>query len=139
MQFQLATHDHFGITTILFCVSLRIPYRVYNVFNYKTVNSNGNEKTVPYVFVGTVVQEVSGERIVYVLRGIEITTYNQSSQSNAVGSPSTIGSKYTVPQLYKIVNTIPRKDGGLKYTAQEKADYLFAYTKREDGAQYLID
>ena len=35
---------------------------------------------------------------------------------------------YKVSQLYDYVKSLPRKDGGLNYTEQEKRDYTFQYT-----------
>ena len=72
------------------------------------------------------------------MRGIEIATYSQSNRSNPADSPATIGGEYNVLYLYKIVNGIPRKDGELKYTAQEKSDYQFNYTEQEDGTLYSL-
>ena len=114
-------------------------YRVYNAFDYASTDLNTKKvTTTPYVFVATVVQQYDGDSIVHIVRGIEIATYDRGKLGKTEGSSPITGGKYKVAHLYNFVKGVPRDDGGLKYTAREANDYLFRYTKKEDGNLYSL-
>ena len=114
-------------------------YRVYNAFDYvSTDEATKTATTTPYVFVATVVQQYDGNSVVHIIRGIEIATYDRGKLGKSDESSAITGGKYKVAQLYKFVKSVPRDDGGLKYTAKEANDYLFTYTQKENGEQYSL-
>ena len=114
-------------------------YRVYNVFDYSTTDAQTKKvATKPYVFVATVVQQYDGDSIVHIIRGIEIAACDRGKLGKSEGSSPITSGKYMVAQLYKYVKSVPRADGGLKYTPHEASDYLFRYTQKEDGEMYSL-
>ena len=95
---------------------------MYNLYWY----DNGKTKT-PNCLVCTVVQSIEAAEG-YVFQNIENVTIDQGLPGdNADMSQSINDDGYNVAQMYAAVKRIPRKDGGLKYTEDERKKYLFSY------------
>lgn len=106
-------------------------YRLYNLYWY----DDGKAKT-PHALVCTVVQDVNKAEG-YVFQNIENVTIDRGLPGTTTGMSSSVNDDtYTVAQLYRTVKKIDRFDGGLKYTDDARAKYLFSYTEHDDGVKY---
>ena len=113
-------------------------YRIYNAYNYNTLDSEGNvTSSEQRIVVATVVQSLDNAHA-YVFRDVKSAPIGggSSTSGSSVYTPgSTVNN---ISQLYSVVKRISRKDGGLKYETQSERDMLFPYTERNDGTQYSV-
>ena len=73
----------------------------------------------------------------YVFRDIENITIDHGLPGKKADMPELANDDtYNVSQLYKFVKDVKRKNGGIKYSVEDKNTYLFPYTKRKDGISY---
>ena len=106
-------------------------YRMYNLYWY---SESDQDRTLCCAII-TVVQNTEKAKG-YVIQNIENVTIEHGQSKNTGESEPLNDDKYTVSQLYDFVKRIPRSDGGLKYSPDEKSRYLFPYKARNDGSLY---
>ena len=106
-------------------------YRLYNLYWLEE-----NNKKTPHCLVCTVVQNTE-QAEGYVFRDIENVTIDHGLPGKKTDMPTSVNDDvYTISQLYRFVKGLKRENGGIKYSADEKSEYLFPYTKRKDGTLY---
>ena len=115
-------------------------YRLYNTFDY-------DEK--PYILASTANQNI-GNANAYMYQELEILPTNKNAAlGNALTQLSGIRKQPaggvsidTVAELYRIVKKIPRKDGGLNYSAKEggyQFDYQYSVLETDSEGKELSE
>ena len=112
-------------------------YRIYNAFNYQTVDANGVVSSERRILVATVVQSVDNAHA-YVFRDIDSAVISNGSTSTGSSAAANNSAINTIALLYKTVKRISRNDGGLLYSDKQASDMLFPYTARNDGTKYSV-
>ena len=108
-------------------------YRLFNLYWYS--DGTGENKSLCCA-ISTVTQNME-QAEGYIIQSIENVTIGHGLPGNNTGmSAPPDGDTYTVAQLYDFVKRIPRSNGGLKYSPEDRSTYLFPYTERNDGTLY---
>lgn len=93
----------------------------------------------PHCLVCTVVQNTE-QAEGHIFQDIENVTINHGLPDNKkVDMPAPIDSDiYRISKLYRFVKTLLRKDGGIKYSQEDRTKYAFTYSAHHDGTKYSL-